>query len=210
MTFSQLWICAVLHVHTVWSLKASSFICWEYSQKIELSNRKQTDKEQKQQQSSCQYLDTFVYSLKWNTAVPWACRVQSVDPKPYQSFQRINEKSCFQMLCWFLYRILKKSFVNDKLVNWCFEPSQPLRITSGLKETFIKRHNIVERTNKAEITLEEQSEKTESCRENSWNEIQLKRPYKDRNRRKNRIKRSGQVQLVYVTDINRNIPTTRR
>ena len=32
------------------------------------------------------------------------------------------------------------------------------------------RH-IVERTDKAEIKLEEQSEKTESCRENSWNEI---------------------------------------
>ena len=52
-----------------------------------------------------------------------------------------------------------------QLVNWCFKPSQPLGIISGLKETFIKRH-IVERTNKAEIRPEEQSEKTESCREN--------------------------------------------
>ena len=51
------------------------------------------------------------------------------------------------------------------LVNWCFEPSQPLGIISGLKETFIKRH-IVERFNKEEIRPEEQSEKTESCREN--------------------------------------------
>ena len=25
------------------------------------------------------------------------------------------------------------------LVSWCFKPSQPQRITSGLKETFIKR-----------------------------------------------------------------------
>ena len=32
------------------------------------------------------------------------------------------------------------------------------------------------RTNKAEIRPEEQSEKTERCRENLWNEIQLKRP----------------------------------
>ena len=46
---------------------------------------------------------------------------------------------------------------------------------SGLKETVIKRH-IVERTNKAEIRPEEQSEKTESCRENLWTEIQLKGP----------------------------------
>ena len=43
----------------------------------------------------------------------------------------------------------------------------------GLKETFIKRH-IVEKANKAEIRPEEQSEKMESCRENSWNGIQLK------------------------------------
>ena len=35
---------------------------------------------------------------------------------------------------------------------------------------------IVERTNKAEQRPQEQSEKTESCRENLWNEIQLKGP----------------------------------
>ena len=45
------------------------------------------------------------------------------------------------------------------LVGWCFKPSQPQRIISGLKETFIKRY-IVERTNKAETRSEEQSEKT--------------------------------------------------
>ena len=61
------------------------------------------------------------------------------------------------------------------LVSWCFKPSQPQRIISGQKETFIKRH-IVERTNKAEIRPEEQSEKAESCREDLWNEIQLKGP----------------------------------
>ena len=55
---------------------------------------------------------------------------------------------------------------------------------SGLKETFVKRHT-VEKTNKAEISPEEQSEKTESCREILWNEIQLK-GHKDRNRHKNR------------------------
>ena len=44
---------------------------------------------------------------------------------------------------------------------------------SGLRETSIKRY-IVERTNKVEIRREEQSEKAESCRENLWNEIQLK------------------------------------
>ena len=45
----------------------------------------------------------------------------------------------------------------------------------GLKETFMKRY-IVEWTNKAEIRLEELSEKMESCRENSRNEIKLKGP----------------------------------
>ena len=60
-----------------------------------------------------------------------------------------------------------------KLVSWCFKPSQPQRIISGAKETFIKRY-VVERTCKAGTRPEEQSEKTESCRENSWNEIQLK------------------------------------
>ena len=38
--------------------------------------------------------------------------------------------------------------IADLVVNWCFEPSQPLGIISGLRETFIKR-DIVERTNKA-------------------------------------------------------------
>ena len=69
-------------------------------------------------------------------------------------------------------------FMNKKgmdcwLVSWYFKPSQPQRIISGLKETVIKRY-IAERTNKAEIKPEEQSEKAESCRENSWNEIQFK------------------------------------
>ena len=63
----------------------------------------------------------------------------------------------------------------SKLVSWCFKPSQPQRITSWLTEAFIKRY-LVERTNQAEIRLEEQSEKAESCWENLWNEIQLKGP----------------------------------
>ena len=58
-------------------------------------------------------------------------------------------------------------------VNWSFEPSQPLGITSGLKETSMNRC-IVERTSMAEIMPEEQ--KTQSCWENLWKEIQLKGP----------------------------------
>ena len=57
----------------------------------------------------------------------------------------------------------------------CQLVSQPLGIISGLTETLIKKY-VVERTNTSEIRSEEQSEKTESCRENLWNQIQLKGP----------------------------------
>ena len=41
------------------------------------------------------------------------------------------------------------------------------------------RH-VVERTNKADIRPEEQSEKAESCRGHLWNEVQLKWPQKQK------------------------------
>ena len=44
-----------------------------------------------------------------------------------------------------------------------------------MRETFVKRY-IVERTNKAELRPEKQSEKAKSSRENLWNEIELKGP----------------------------------
>ena len=65
--------------------------------------------------------------------------------------------------------------MKKKIVSRCFKPSQPQRTVAGLKETFIKRY-IVERTEKAELRPEEPSKKAESCRENSWNEIQMKGP----------------------------------
>ena len=46
------------------------------------------------------------------------------------------------------------------LVSWCFKPSQPQRVISGLKETSIKKY-VVERTKKAEIRPEEQNKKAE-------------------------------------------------
>ena len=45
-------------------------------------------------------------------------------------------------------------------VGWCFKPSQPQRIISGLREIFVERYR-VERTNKAEISPKEQSENAE-------------------------------------------------
>ena len=44
---------------------------------------------------------------------------------------------------------------------------------SGLKVTFKKRF-VAEKTSKAEIRPEEQSEKADFSRENLWNETQLK------------------------------------
>ena len=41
----------------------------------------------------------------------------------------------------------------SNLVSWCFKPSQPQRIISGLRKTFIKRY-MIERTNKTEIRQE--------------------------------------------------------
>ena len=55
-----------------------------------------------------------------------------------------------------------------EVLVWCelvIKASQPQRIISGLRETFVKRY-IVQRTNKAELRPEVQSEKVKSCREN--------------------------------------------
>ena len=65
--------------------------------------------------------------------------------------------------------------ITHSSVSWCFKPSQPQRIVSGQKETFIERY-IVGRTNKAGIRPEEQSKKAEIFRENLWHEVQLKGP----------------------------------
>ena len=70
--------------------------------------------------------------------------------------------------------------------------------------------------NKAEIRLEELSEKVESCQENLWNEIQLKGPQRQKQTQEQNKKewassagrRSGQAQLVYVKDKNCNISIT--
>ena len=62
-----------------------------------------------------------------------------------------------------------------KNTNRTFPPREGEPAGPGLKETFIKR-NIDERTNKAEIRPEEESQKAKSFQENYWNEIQLKGP----------------------------------
>ena len=70
------------------------------------------------------------------------------------------------------------------LVNWCFEPSQPLGIISGMKETFSKRY-IVERTKRRVVGR-------------IYGMKYSLNGHEDINRHKNRIKRSWQAQLVYV------------
>ena len=79
-----------------------------------------------------------------------------------------------------------------RLVKWHFEPSQPQGIVSELKESFIKIYTF-ERTHKAEIKPEEQSEKTDSYQENLLNEMQLK-VIKTEIDTKNIIERSGHAQ----------------
>ena len=68
-----------------------------------------------------------------------------------------------------------------------------------------------QRIDKAEIRPEEQSEKMESCRENLWNDIQLKWPLRQKQTQEQIIiffTLKGLGKLVYVKDINCNIPTT--
>ena len=48
----------------------------------------------------------------------------------------------------------------ENLVSWCSKSSQPQRIISGLRDTFLKRH-VVERANKAEVRPADQSRKAE-------------------------------------------------
>ena len=86
-------------------------------------------------------------------------------------------------------RACERERVRARALIGVFKTSQPQGIILGMKETFIKRY-VVERTSKADIRPEEESQKTESCRENLWNEIQLKGPY-SKNRYKNRKKQIG-------------------
>ena len=79
-----------------------------------------------------------------------------------------------------------------KLISCCFKPSQLRTIISGLRETFIERC-IIETTNKAELRPEEQSKKADVCRENLWNEIQLKGSYRQKQTLEQNKKKSGQA-----------------
>ena len=94
------------------------------------------------------------------------------------------------------------------LVSWCFKPSQPQKIISGLRGTFIKRY-IVERTSKAEIRPAEQSEKAESCRENLWNEVQLKGPQRQK-KTQEQNKKEGASSVGLCKNANRNVKVSRR
>ena len=64
----------------------------------------------------------------------------------------------------------------------------------------MKRH-AVERTNKAVIRAEEQSEKTRRVVGRIFGMKYSRKGHKDGNRNKNRIERSGQARLVYVIDL---------
>ena len=69
---------------------------------------------------------------------------------------------------------------------------------------------IVERISKAELRPKEQNKEAESCRVNLWHEV-VERAMEikiDTRTELKKIKKSGQARLLYVFDINHNIPTT--
>ena len=71
----------------------------------------------------------------------------------------------------------------------------------------MKRH-IVERTNEAERQDRKNRVRKRRLVGRIYGMKYSRKGHQKRNRQKNRIKRSGQARLVYVKDINRNIPTT--
>ena len=77
-----------------------------------------------------------------------------------------------------------KCITSAWLVSWCFKSSQPQRIISALKRTFIKRY-IVERTDKEEISLEEKR----SVVGRMYGLKYGLKGHKDRHGHKNRIKK---------------------
>ena len=106
--------------------------------------------------------------------------------------------------------------VDTKCCIWrCLKPvahthtHKACLLTKHLGRLSNGRH-IVERLNKAEVKMEEHSEKAESCWENLWNEIQSKGTWGTERDAKSRIKGIGQARFVMSTGINRPIPTTWR
>ena len=119
---------------------------------------------------------TLLNCMLFNCSLPWMSRTRSANSAVVLFVGFLNDAGVLSD------EVLSPVCPNSqwasvflRVVHWCLELSQPPGIISGLKETFIKRHT-VERTSKAEIRPEEQVEKTQSCLENLWDEIQLKGP----------------------------------
>ena len=89
-------------------------------------------------------------------------------------------------------RLFHSGMVRGNLGSWFLKPSQPQRIISGLRETFIQRY-IVERTSKAGKDRKDRVRKRKSCWENLLNEIQLKGP-----KRQKQTQEQNKKELVYV------------
>ena len=76
----------------------------------------------------------------------WECRYldfRNVQPEREGGGEREKEG---ERLITFSFLSLSPSHWSRELVRWCFKRSQPQRIISGLKDTFIKRYTF-ERTN---------------------------------------------------------------
>ena len=90
-----------------------------------------------------------------HVASPWSCSHPAAWCPASVALWSSSGSCCVSWPCSPARRKLRGI---KRLVSWCFKPSQPKKIISGLKETFIERY-IAERTNKAERRVEEQSEK---------------------------------------------------
>ena len=97
-----------------------------------------------------------------------------------EDFSTVHFLSACQMMGFWV-------MIVSNLVSWCCKPSQPQRIISGLRETFIKR-DVVQRTSKAD-----QDQKNRVRRrwvvERIYGMKYSWKGHKDRNRRKNRTKK---------------------
>ena len=87
--------------------------------------------------------------------VSWLCAVRSPRCKDV-----VSKDGVVSRLCAVRSPRCKDVVSKDGIVSRCFQPSQPQRIRSRLKET-LKKRNIVERTTRAETRQGEHRDKAE-------------------------------------------------
>ena len=150
--------------------------------------------------SKCWHNSAHSYEIVPDISLQSACCMPNIETNS-QTISEILTRVVVDKVCDFTLH-----YLHCLKVSWCFKPSQPQMILSGLKETFIKRYT-VERASGAETIPEGQSEKAESCRENLWNEIQLKRPERQKQAQELNKKGVGKLSWFMSKTYNCNIST---